>query len=38
MRMKHFKNIWKTLETIENTRNMQIKHLQHVCETYTTSR
>jgi hypothetical protein len=28
----------KTLETIVNINNIRIKHLQHMCETYATSR
>jgi hypothetical protein len=32
------KNTWKYLEIIANICNIQIKHLQHMCETFATSR
>jgi hypothetical protein len=38
MRLKHLQKHRKTLETIVNISNIQIKHLQYMRETYATSR
>ena len=32
MRLKHLKKHMKTLKTIVNIRNIQIKHLHYMCE------
>jgi hypothetical protein len=33
-----WKHTWKDLKTIATIRNIQIKHMQRMCETYVTSR
>jgi hypothetical protein len=39
MCLKHLQNTWRLLKKfIANICNIQIKHLQRICETYATSR